>query len=291
MSRAMPILTWGAKARPAFRTELLSALSFRGLTGADLAVGEGFLRWRDLAVRVRENRRVRYFIGNGASTSLASHFSTWPRTAHVHTQVFSDPALITAVSNDAATTRYSSSRSSAWGNPATCWSPSAASGRSANVLRAAETARGMGMAVVTLSALDENNPLRAAGDVNAFVPAAAYGHAETCHAAVLHYWMDHVAASLRDPAAAYPLSRTGATRTGPHRSRAVRSIAAHDPPAFGSAPRSRRVSRSAACRRRRRGRFARRSRRTHSRGSKSRHCSADGERASAPCRRSRYVIV
>jgi hypothetical protein len=67
------------------------------------------------------------------------------------------------------------------------------SGQSANVRRAAEKARELGLTVVTVSSMDGANPLRTLGDLNVYVPGGAYGHSETCHAAVLHYWMDRVA--------------------------------------------------------------------------------------------------
>ena len=66
------------------------------------------------------------------------------------------------------------------------------SGRSPNVLAAIDVARRLHMTIVTLSAKDARNPLRARGDLNAYVAATTYGHAETCHAAILHHWMDRV---------------------------------------------------------------------------------------------------
>ena len=44
--------------------------------------------------------------------------------------------------------------------------------------------------LVTLSGMDGKNPLRAAGDLNFYVPATSYGYAETCHSSILHHWMD-----------------------------------------------------------------------------------------------------
>ena len=34
------------------------------------------------------------------------------------------------------------------------------------------------------------NPLRREGELNLYVPAQTYGMAETCHAAILHHWID-----------------------------------------------------------------------------------------------------
>ena len=40
------------------------------------------------------------------------------------------------------------------------------------------------------------NLIRSMGDLNFWAPAATYGLAETCHAAILHFWMDSLAALL-----------------------------------------------------------------------------------------------
>jgi D-sedoheptulose 7-phosphate isomerase len=67
------------------------------------------------------------------------------------------------------------------------------SGRSPNILKAAAVAADMKMTVVTLSGMAPENPLRRAGWLNAYVAAPTYGLAETCHAAILHHWMDSIA--------------------------------------------------------------------------------------------------
>jgi phosphoheptose isomerase len=142
---------------------------------------------------------VCYFVGNGASASLASHFSAdLAKNGHVHTQVFSDPALVTAVSNDCGYENIFAEPLKRMANRGDLLVAISSSGRSPNIVRAVEIARQLGLTVVTLSSMDEDNPLRSAGDVNGYVPAAAFGHAETCHGAVLHYWMDRVAETIPD---------------------------------------------------------------------------------------------
>jgi phosphoheptose isomerase len=218
MNQSALSFTWEREARRL--SEVLAALSFRDATGSELPVAEGFQRWRDCAAAVRASRRICYFVGNGASASLASHFSSdLAQHAHVHTQVFSDPALLTAVSNDRGYEDVFAEPLRHMANPGDLLVAISSSGRSPNVLRAAATARDLGMAVVTLSSMDPDNPLRAAGDLNAYVPAAAYGHSETCHAAVLHYWMDRVADTLDRAAAARstPAAGIGVPPTQPVR--------------------------------------------------------------------------
>jgi D-sedoheptulose 7-phosphate isomerase len=68
------------------------------------------------------------------------------------------------------------------------------SGRSPNILAAVAVANRLALTVVTLSAMAPDNPLRASGSLNVYVPAETYGYAESCHAAILHHWMDTIEA-------------------------------------------------------------------------------------------------
>lgn len=132
-------------------------------------------------------------IGNGASASMASHISAdLAKNALVHTQVFSDLSLITAMANDINYDSVYSEPLRSRGNPGDMLIAISSSGRSQNILNAVITANGLRMTVVTLSAMDADNQLRGKGDLNVYVPAMTYGHAETCHAATLHAWMDSV---------------------------------------------------------------------------------------------------
>lgn len=62
----------------------------------------------------------------------------------------------------------------------------------------------LGMAIVTLSGMRADNPLKKMGHFNAYVPAPTYGFVETSHAALLHFWMDNI------QAAAFPSAKRGA---------------------------------------------------------------------------------
>ena len=44
--------------------------------------------------------------------------------------------------------------------------------------------------------MSQENPLRSSGDLNFFVPAKTYGEAESCHATLLHYWVDLVVGDI-----------------------------------------------------------------------------------------------
>jgi len=136
---------------------------------------------------------VIYLIGNGASASMASHFAAdLTKNADLHTQVFTDTSLITAVANDLSYDMVFVAplhRRLKAGDMVVAIS---SSGNSANVLKAAEFAAARKAMVVTLSAMQPDNALRQLGALNFWLPADTYGLAETGHAAILHHWMDRV---------------------------------------------------------------------------------------------------
>lgn len=124
---------------------------------------------------------------------MASHVSAdLAKNAHVHTEVFTDLSLITAIANDISFDEVFAEplrRRMKTGDMLVAIS---SSGQSKNILQAVATAKELGGRTITLSAMKPENPLRRQGELNLYVSAQTYGLAETCHAAVLHYWIDTI---------------------------------------------------------------------------------------------------
>lgn len=173
---------------------LLRALSCTDRAGSVLEPDQAFARWKELAEKCRTERRAIYLVGNGASASMASHFAAdLAKNARLHTEVFSDLSLLTAIANDMGYEHVFAEPLSRRARTGDMLVAISSSGRSPNVLAAVKVARASGLAIATLSGMDAANPLRAAGDLNFHVPARTYGYAETCHSSILHHWMDLVA--------------------------------------------------------------------------------------------------
>ncbi|WP_308734748.1 SIS domain-containing protein [Humidesulfovibrio sp.] len=168
----------------------MQALSVRDLEGRELGP-EGFSALAELTCRVRQAKGFCYLAGNGASASMASHFSAdLAKNAGLRTMVFTDPALLTALGNDMSYPDVFSEPVGWYMAEQDMLVLISSSGNSPNVVAAASAARRQGGAVVTLSAMGPDNALRSLGDLNFYVPAATYGLAETAHAAILHHWTD-----------------------------------------------------------------------------------------------------
>ena len=177
-------------------SSILYKLSFLGDNGTEYNIDEGFQIWQELTIDVRDKKQSIYLIGNGASASMASHFAAdLAKNAHLHTEVFSDLSLITAISNDMGYEWVFAEPLRRRAKKGDMLVAISSSGTSKNILYATEVARKIGLKIITLSAMSPQNPLRSEGLLNAYVSAETYGCAETCHAAILHHWMDMIETS------------------------------------------------------------------------------------------------
>jgi D-sedoheptulose 7-phosphate isomerase len=150
-----------------------------------------FKSWVNITRNIRKKGRTVFLIGNGASASMASHVAAdLAKNAHIHAEVFSDLSLITAIANDMSYEEVFAEPLRRRMKKGDMLVTISSSGQSQNILRAAKEAKKLKGLIVTVSAMSIDNPLKNMGDLNFFVPAKTYGLAETCHAAILHYWID-----------------------------------------------------------------------------------------------------
>jgi D-sedoheptulose 7-phosphate isomerase len=185
------MVPWNSAA--AALTAALQGLLVVDGAGRAMTPDDGFAAWQQLTAQVRDRHGCIFLIGNGASASLASHFSAdLTKNAQVHTQAFTNVSLLTAVSNDISYLEVYAVPLQHCGHAGDLLVAISSSGKSPNILRAVAMAKTLGMTTVTLSGMSQDNPLKAAGDLNFYLPAATYNLAETGHAAVLHHWMDSV---------------------------------------------------------------------------------------------------
>lgn len=133
-----------------------------------------------------------YFVGNGASASMACHFSTdLAKNSGAPTEVFTDPSLITATGNDMGydeTFAYPLRQRMTQGEILIAIS---SSGNSPNTVKAVTTAQELGGRAVTFTAMKPDNAMRNNGDLNFYIPATTYGMAESAHAVMLHHLIDY----------------------------------------------------------------------------------------------------
>ncbi|MGI6656851.1 MAG: SIS domain-containing protein [Desulfobulbus sp.] len=172
-------------------SDSLCALEANAAGGQSMGVETAFKHWHALAESVRKENGVIYLIGNGASASMASHFAAdLFKNGGIRTQIFTDPAGITAIGNDVSFDQVFALPLERCACRKDVLVAISSSGQSVNILNAVRAAKNKLATVVTLSSFLPGNALRLLGDINFYVPATTYGIAESSHAAILHAWMD-----------------------------------------------------------------------------------------------------
>ena len=137
-----------------------------------------------VAARERGGRVI--FIGNGGSAGIASHLAIdLSKNAGVPATCFNDASAITCLANDYGFEEWLAHAVRLNARPSDCLVAISVSGRSKNVLNAVAKAREMKLAVVTMSGMSPDNPLRSLGDVNYWVDSRSYNIVETAH----QFWM------------------------------------------------------------------------------------------------------
>jgi D-sedoheptulose 7-phosphate isomerase len=175
-----------AAASVGLRDLVVTASDGRALTAAD-----GFGRWVEITQEGRKRGQHLYFIGNGASAMMASHFAADAcKNGALSALAFNDAALLTATANDVAFEEVFALPLKRLARSGDLLVAISSSGNSPNILRAIEAARALSLTIVTLTGMRADNRTRACGDLNFYVPSPRYGWVECAHQLVLHYWLD-----------------------------------------------------------------------------------------------------
>jgi len=159
--------------------------------GAELDVDEAYALLADWVRECAKNKRRIYFAGNGASASMACHFSTdLAKNSNAPTEVFTDPSLITATGNDMGYDETFAYPLRQRMLPGEILIAISSSGNSPNTVKAVAAARELGGRAVTFTAMKPDNRMRATGQLNFYIPTDDYGMAESGHAVLLHHLID-----------------------------------------------------------------------------------------------------
>ena len=156
---------------------------------------DGGAGWCWQAVRDRRSAGKLIFIGNGGSATIASHMAIdFLKNANIPAIALNDPAALTCIGNDLGFESTFAKQVELLANPGDLVILISSSGASPNILAAARAARDRRCELVTLSGFEPDNPLRALGDLNFYVPAgnSRYGYVEIAHLTILHAVLDAV---------------------------------------------------------------------------------------------------
>jgi D-sedoheptulose 7-phosphate isomerase len=143
---------------------------------------EKLIAFRDLAQKVKADGKKLIFAGNGASASIAAHGRVdFTKQAKVRGLDFNEPNLITAFSNDYGYENWVARALEFFIEPGDAVVLISVSGRSPNIVKAAEWARAHDVPVVGFSGSNSDNPLRALADIDFWIESRAYNVVECVH--------------------------------------------------------------------------------------------------------------
>lgn len=148
----------------------------------DESVIDSLCKCADIIKQTQNNRNKVFFIGNGASASIASHCALdFTKQAGIFSMNFSDAAFLTAYGNDYGYENWvvkALAKHSQKGDTVVLIS---SSGMSPNIIKGGLFAKENGLGVITFSGFNKDNNLQSIGDENLWVNSCSYNIIETTH--------------------------------------------------------------------------------------------------------------
>lgn len=153
-----------------------------------MRIEEGLERLREIVTSAHADGGRVFFVGNGGSAGIASHLAIdYSKNGGIRALALNDPAALTCLSNDFGYEYVFAKQLEYQATDEDVAIIISSSGRSPNMLAAADAARvAQVRALVTLSGMNPNNRLRGRGNLNFYVPCMEYGLIELSHLALLH---------------------------------------------------------------------------------------------------------
>ena len=120
--------------------------------------------------------------GNGASASIASHLATdFSKQGGVRAMAFNDANLITALGNDCGYENWIAKALDFYADKDDVLILISSSGKSPNVVKAAQRGKELGLYVAAFTGFAKDNPLGAIADINLWADSRAYNIVECTH--------------------------------------------------------------------------------------------------------------
>ena len=140
----------------------------------------------DLMRTTSSKKRKVLIAGNGGSAAIAAHCAVdLSKNAKIRSVNFGDASLVTCLANDYGYEHWLEKALEIYSDSGDIVILISSSGKSPNVVKAADYAKNQGHPLITFTGFDENNPLKERGDLNFWVKSRAYNIVEMTH----HIWI------------------------------------------------------------------------------------------------------
>ena len=140
----------------------------------------------NLIANTKKNKNKIYIVGNGGSSSIASHVSVdFTKVAKINSSTFNNVNLITCFANDYKYENWVVEAIKAYSLERDLFILISSSGTSKNIVNAAQYCKQKKMNLITLSGFKKNNPLSQSGNINFHVESEEYNYIEMTHHIIL----------------------------------------------------------------------------------------------------------
>ena len=164
----------------------------------DNDVREELIAFKDLVLTTHVFGKKMVIAGNGGSASIASHCATdFTKAAGIRCVNFNEASIITCLANDFGYEHWLEKALEYYADDGDLVVLISSSGRSSNMVRAADYAVQRKLSLVTFTGFAPSNPLRARGNVNFWLKSRSYNIIETCHQLWLLSVCDLIAATIQ----------------------------------------------------------------------------------------------
>ena len=144
------------------------------------------IKLQRLCEDVRQRGSKLIFLGNGGSSSIASHAATdFTKQGKVRSIAFNDHNLLTCYANDYGQTNWMAEALKAYFEVGDVVVLLSSSGESENILRAADYVNKVGLEAVAFSAFRQDNSLNSRGLLTFWAPSMTNCVSQSIHSALL----------------------------------------------------------------------------------------------------------
>ena len=144
-----------------------------------------------------ENNNKIYIVGNGGSSSIASHVSVdFAKVAKVPSSTFNNANLITCFANDFSYENWVTEAIKAYCNNKDLLILISSSGTSKNIVNAANHCKLNNINLITFSGFNKDNALSKLGNINFYINSNNYNYIEMSHQIILVSLVDIFAKKL-----------------------------------------------------------------------------------------------
>lgn len=149
----------------------------------------------DLMISAHRSGKKVIIAGNGGSSAMAAHVAVdLTKNSGVRAVTFNETDLITCFANDFGYEHWIAKSLEYYADPGDLVVLVSSSGKSPNIIQAAQTAKKRGLKLVTFSGFAADNPLRSLGDFNFWIDCKQYNLVEMTHHSWLLAIVDYIAA-------------------------------------------------------------------------------------------------